>query len=1218
MKQTFPEPQVGELFTCVVRIEQCDPGGKGRLVGYDGSVEIDVVLDAGIHTVYCFLVTALDPLTLQQTRHSSIVSHVAPGSCSSPAVIELCAGMAGIGMGLSYLGCRVVAAMDRTAYACKHLRQNHGFPVVCGTVLSDLDLAMVHRASQGSCDVCTAGFPCQPYSTQGDLGGLHDERAMVIVGVCRGIYLFGARAGMLECVPGAGGHHGLQMYLSAFCRRLGWHMVSAQLDLASQWPTRRARWWAILTSAAHTVDLQTWPVDRRFASVGHVISEWPCWDREEEDDLRFTDEETEKFGDVTYGSDARRLELTAVCSCFLHSYAHVQRACPCLCRNSGFSEARLQSGGIRGFGVLSRSFGFERFLHAQEVGFLMSFPAWLQFDFGRRDLPLLGQAAAPLQSIWVGHAMLKALGNSDTPAMSVSASECLDGYRLWLFRWRHTAWTWWETSAHRHVRMILNDQHDSSFLKDGIVKVQDLLRAESIFREWGQMDRLFDGGRSLSDQALVQQRGTDGPYHLMRTKKRQVSPAPVGLISVCVVIGQCCRFAWVPVGSFLFQALWELEIVGSIALFDESERVVPLDSRLWESKRLCDLASLHPTPCGFGGLGSQQSQNRKLRGLSVSFMHSAAKYLLKLSKRKCFLHGISEYLDDHAWLFGFGPTCRPALHEVHYFLILSERHWTLLELRIVEKGITVRLFDGLRPRPPPAFLHAIIVRYFDQFGLICVDFRLSMVISQCMLDSCGTVALGHLALCLGLLSEQDCALIEPLHPGLAACDPQASHPFGVGFGPPATQEEQDITIRLASVLEEKGVPANLSFDRARLGIAKIGYHKIAQCLNSTKVWPSLKEVASRPQYSVQWIRAEELQAQIRRRASSQFKVQPSSKKARGRPGKSGDYSGDIVPDPAQLQLIPKTFSAGDTAVSQIPFTEVKKDGKGLAFSSVADVSPFLKQGLVISNQALAVLTVSVIPADLVNSMNCLNLRFPVQYKGTGEPILLFGTLVQLGKISIERILGPSSSVDELETQTLRLTLFRDSWPGAWKDFVGQPFRSVVQQVPTLQLCRTSGCGEACPRYHPAVDEAVEQLVLDLWARAWHRLDGKFCKAEDADFWSALLRVPKTAQLALQQISGTAGAVSVAKKWIQHTRWCGFRRRCWRRHCTDVAPQSMLLQSQGFSASLASGLHHPISNRAFAVCVPETLLSQCRYRRYGDFSPCHSAHNVLAYRNVWVN
>ena len=801
----FPEPKIGDVFTGVIEVDQGDTGEICHLVGYDRLVKIDSVLPSGKHTVYGFQVGALDPLVLLGTQTSKVVTHVNLDDSKIVPVIELCAGMAGIGMGLTYLGCKVVVAMDCNEYACRHLRSNHGFPTICGSVLSDADLQKVHVACHGLCGIVSAGFPCQPYSTQGDLGGLSDGRATVILGICRACYLFGACAGMLECVPGAGVHGGLQLALRAFCHRMGWKLSSVNLDLSAQWPVRRARWWAVLCSQECTVHLTSWSFDRRYATVGHVLAEWPCWEQKEEEALRFTEEETSKMYDHTYGSEPRRLELTSVCSCFLHSYAHVLSPCPCLCRSVGFSEARLVSGGIRGFGVLSRRWQFERFLHAHEMAFLMAFPSWLKFEFGRHDLPLIGQAASPLQSIWVGHSLLSAVLSREKAVLLPPVIECLDRYRQSLLRWRFETWTWYDTCAPRHVSMDLDFSADRSFFKEGIVRVQDILRAESVFGEWGTFTRVYDGTRILPDRAVLQCRGFDGPYHLVRTKKKQCTSPPVGIIAVRVEIEQCCKYAWVLVGSFLFQVFWELDLPSTLVLHDEAGVVVRADTRLWSSVTLSDEASLNSTPCGFGILSSHDGLGRKLRGLSVPFMHCAAKFLIKLSKKKCFLHGVSEYLDDHAWLFGFGPTAKPPIGEVHYFLILSERHWTLLELKVVATGITVCLYDGLRPRPPPSFLHTIIERYWDLFNMVCVDFRLRMVVSQSLMDSCGTIALGHLAYSLGLVSELDCQEIELLHPGLAACDPNAQHPFGLGPGQFLTQEEQDVTRRLATILEEHGV-----------------------------------------------------------------------------------------------------------------------------------------------------------------------------------------------------------------------------------------------------------------------------------------------------------------------------------------------------------------------------------------------------------------------------
>ena len=221
--------------------------------------------------------------------------------------------------------------------------------------------------------------------------------------------------------------------------------------------------------------------------------------------------------------------------------------------------------------------------------------------------------------------------------------------------------------------------------------------------------------------------------------------------------------------------------------------------------------------------------------------------------------------------------------------------------------------------------------------------------------------------------------------------------------------------------------------------------------------------------------------------------------------------------------MPNTFVDGKQPAKQISFSEVKTGASGLAFATLIDVGPFLRQGAIISESALAILTTTPIPADQVHALQVQPLRFPAQHAVTQEPLLVHGSLIQLGKGIIERVTNGSASIDAVKTKTLRLTLYRDSWPSAWPDFIKQPFRSIMQQIPALQLCRATGCGEGCKRFHCPVDESVEQLVLDLWGRAYHTIEGRFSKPEQAAFWSALLRVPYFAHKVLQELSGTCGA-----------------------------------------------------------------------------------------------
>ena len=129
----------------------------------------------------------------------------------------------------------------------------------------------------------------------------------------------------------------------------------------------------------------------------------------------------------------------------------------------------------------------------------------------------------------------------------------------------------------------------------------------------------------------------------------------------------------------------------------------------------------------------------------------------------------------------------------------------------------------------------------------------------------------------------------------------------------------------------------------------------------------------------------------------------------------------------------------------------------------------------------------------------------------------------LGAIVITRGVAPASKIEAINTQTLRITVFKDQWPYAWDDFLHQPMRELLKAVPTLCLCKTPGCGVSCGKYHHEdLDEPLGNLILDLWSRSWHRSDGKFTKPGDAASWSALIRVPASAQLVLQGLSGQAG------------------------------------------------------------------------------------------------
>ena len=107
-------------------------------------------------------------------------------------------------------------------------------------------------------------------------------------------------------------------------------------------------------------------------------------------------------------------------------------------------------------------------------------------------------------------------------------------------------------------------------------------------------------------------------------------------------------------------------------------------------------------------------------------------------------------------------------------------------------------------------------------------------------------------------------------------------------------------------------------------------------------------------------------------------------------------------------------------------------------------------------------------------------------------VLVQGRLVTLGKVPIAR--GGNEvqcSLEAIPTQTLRLAVFRDQPPRDWPKFAEQPVRTLLQLVPLLCLCKPRGCGVSCEKYHADVDEPLDNLIMDFWARSWHKADSKF-------------------------------------------------------------------------------------------------------------------------------
>ena len=321
-------------------------------------------------------------------------------------------------------------------------------------------------------------------------------------------------------------------------------------------------------------------------------------------------------------------------------------------------------------------------------------------------------------------------------------------------------------------------------------------------------------------------------------------------------------------------------------------------------------------------------------------------------------------------------------------------------------------------------------------------------------------------------------------------------------------------------MEQHGVPPEHTEERAVHGLSKIGADKIQEALNAKNQWSALKYLASMPRYNMLWVKPMELDAQIKRRAQAKFKVHPSQK----RKGRNNGAPSMPDIDPQQLELIPGSFVKSDgTAALQIPMTQVGSNRAGIAFARTQEVLPLLPEGKSLTLDGLAILTTAPVPADAQGLLPAQHIRFPALFAPTQEPLLIEGSLVQLGDESIVRATEDSPvKVAAVETVTIKVSLFRDQWKASWDDLQSAPVKTIISAFPAFILCNGIRCGGVCQRFHPPLECELDSVVLDVWARTWQNMRGQRTDAKSADVFNVMMRVPREAYKGIQSLTGQAG------------------------------------------------------------------------------------------------
>ena len=318
---------------------------------------------------------------------------------------------------------------------------------------------------------------------------------------------------------------------------------------------------------------------------------------------------------------------------------------------------------------------------------------------------------------------------------------------------------------------------------------------------------------------------------------------------------------------------------------------------------------------------------------------------------------------------------------------------------------------------------------------------------------------------------------------------------------------------LANLLYSKGVPTELTRERATQVIDKLGLHTVQQALASKNSWQKLKAEANRPNIAFRMILPHELTQHIGEQATSKFGINiAKDKKHKNKASKP--TTKPISTDPDSLELFPGDFVTADNKdpVPIISLEAVVADAKGIALCTPTQAMPYIQAGRSIPSEALA-LALTEIPEDLPSNVKVQKSLIPAKYKGTDEPILLYGGLHQLGDIAVTRAEATvMPNPDVVNTTVLRIQTYRDLWQGDWQQFSKAPIREIVQWLPALRCCRDESCAQlpTCQYTHPAVDEEFTQVIFDLWARSFTSAVGKRSSPENSDSFAVFIRVPSSA------------------------------------------------------------------------------------------------------------
>lgn len=295
---------------------------------------------------------------------------------------------------------------------------------------------------------------------------------------------------------------------------------------------------------------------------------------------------------------------------------------------------------------------------------------------------------------------------------------------------------------------------------------------------------------------------------------------------------------------------------------------------------------------------------------------------------------------------------------------------------------------------------------------------------------------------------------------------------------------------------------------------KLGYQAVIQACQSPKPWQQLKQLANQQVPAVRLILEDEFSQNIQTKTGGGSKVGTLKK-----PAKEGSHKPKpLTMSPADIFIPDGVFAQQDgQPLSHITMDQLSATAKGIVLMEEASFMPYRNQKH-ISKHGLAFLIMAPYSPEM--DQYGTQIRLPARSTSTGEPVLMTACLVQKGEQSVARSVPTmKQSVDQVNTQVVKIMLYRDQADQPWETIMTKPIRYVLDHTPALQVCRQEDC--SCQSWH-MTDESPSEPIIDVWARDFTTLQYTKVKASEASVFTCHMRLTEEAFKQVIPLSSKAG------------------------------------------------------------------------------------------------